>query len=680
MKKSKLFTKVLLIALSLIMSLSAFACDNTSNGVDRASALPKYNGTHIMTAEKTDKYIVKDGASDYKVVVPIKQTSFEKTATQEFNYLFKKATNVSLPVIRDEGLVHDNSNKYISIGNTALLSQVELKGGYDVLHYDGCKIVTVGETVFIIGGSERGVIYGVYDFMNILFNFENFSVDAMYIDRNVSDVRLRNFNVTDIPDFKYRAGNNYQLKTTGTDYDISMFANRERVSGQRFDRFMPVKVYWKEEDIADPTKDALYANVSTNTASIMNPSMYPDKAQLWFSNRGAQWCYTARGIEEEWKEMTYNVAQIVIASLKANTNPIKNTITITQEDGAGAQCACKACSEGVDKYGGHAGDMCIFFNEVGRIVDEWMEAQKDESAEFHFAYREDYHIIFFAYGWSLTPPTKKNADGQIVPIDDKVVLRDNLGTYLAYQLSSYDILSDPNSQGCFIFDSWSLISPYNVFWDYQANYQNSIYPYYPNYMNSTYYNWVAVRNDMFMFNELPGHVNAVPSFYDVNVHINMKMKWDVSLDINQLIDDYFKGVYIKDDVVEVMKDLYWDMRTYYTMLSEKLIVDINSSTAVTNKEYPKDVVNQWLIKVNRARDLAEKYKETDKEAYAQMIRYIETEAITPLWMILDMYGKGLPPQIYSEYVQRIKNTLSTYSLSISLGYAGGLNGKIANMA
>ena len=70
-----------------------------------------------------------------------------------------------------------------------------------------------------------------------------------------------------------------------------------------------------------------------------------------------------------------------------------------------------------------------------------------------------------------------NAEGKIVPIDDKVVLRDNLGTYLAYQLSSYDILSDPNSEGCFIFDSWSLISPYNVFWDYQANYQNSIYPY-----------------------------------------------------------------------------------------------------------------------------------------------------------------------------------------------------------
>ena len=113
MKKSKLFTKILLVFLSLTMSLSAFACDNSGNEQERSSQIPKYNGTHVMTADKTDKYIVKDGASEYKVVVPLNQTGFEKTAVQEFSYLFKKATNISLPIIRDEGLIHDRNNKYI---------------------------------------------------------------------------------------------------------------------------------------------------------------------------------------------------------------------------------------------------------------------------------------------------------------------------------------------------------------------------------------------------------------------------------------------------------------------------------------------------------------------------------------------------------------------------------------
>ncbi len=675
MKKSKLFTKILLVFLSLTMSLSAFACDNSGNEQERSSQIPKYNGTHVMTADKTDKYIVKDGASEYKVVVPLNQTGFEKTAVQEFSYLFKKATNISLPIIRDEGLIHDRNNKYISIGNTSLLKQAELKGGYEVLHYDGCKIVTVGDTVFIIGGSERGVIYGVYDFMNILFNFENFSIDAMYIDRNVSDVRLRNFNVTDIPDFKYRAGNSYQIETQSVDYDITMFNNRERVSGQRYDRFMQVVKSWTEgEDgsIIDPK----FAAVSTNTYDIMNPETYPEKETKWFSTRGNQWCYTARGDEEEWKEMTNRVAQIIIASLKVNTNPSRNIITITQEDGTGQQCACDTCSEGVEKYGGHSGDMCIFFNEVGRIVDEWMVTQKPEDARFHDAYREDYHIIFFAYGWSLTPPTKREADGTIVPIDDKVVLRDNLGTYLAYKLSGTDILANPNSSGCYTFDAWSIISSYNLFWDYQANYQNPVYPYYPNYMNSTYYNWVAVRNDMFMFNELPGHKYGIPAFYDVNVHINMKMKWDVSQDINQIINDYFKGVYIYDEVVETMKNLYWEMRNYYMIISAKLTVDINESTPVTTAEYPQAIMIGWLKQINEARDLAEKYKATDKEAYDQMIRYIETEAITPLWMLVDMYGQGLPSHVYKEYVQRLNNTLDTYGMTISLGGGAKLNDKI----
>ena len=681
MKRNKLFTKILLVFLSMIMAFSAFACDDSTEEVERSSQFPKYNGTHIMTAEKTDKYIVKDGASDYKVVVPLTQDKYEKTAAQEFSYLFKKATNISLPIIRDEGLIHDRNNKYISIGNTELLKQAQIEGGYKVLHNDGCKIVTVGESIFIVGGAELGIIYGVYDFMNILFNFENFSIDAMYIDKNVSDVRLRNFNVVDIPDFKFRAGNAYQINTEqSSDYDISMFQHRERVSGHRYDRFIPVKKYWKEEDIADPVKDAEYANVSTNTADIMNPTMYPEKAQIWFSNRGNQWCYTARGIESEWKEMTYNVAQICIATFKNKTNPYTNIITITQEDGGGAECACRACSEGIEKYGGHAGDMCIFFNEVGRIVDEWMQAQKSEDAEFHYAYREEYHIIFFAYNWSLEPPTKKDADGNIVPIDEKVVLRDNIGTYLAYKLCQYDILANPESSGCYTFDAWTIISSFNVFWDYMANFQNAIYPYYPDYMNNIYYNWVANRNDMYMYNEVPsGDQQGIPTFYDVNTHLNMRLKWDVSLDMNQLIDDYFKGVYIKDEVVEVMKNLYWEMRTYYKRISAKLIVDINESTAVTNKEYPQSVLNAWLSQLNKARDLAEKYKDTDKEAYAQMIRYIETEAIGPIYMILDMYGKGLPPQVYDAYLQRIKNTLSTYNMSISLGYAGKLNNKILEM-
>ena len=105
MKKTKLFSKILLVFLTAVMMFSSIGCNfnKKDDGADEGR-VPTFYGVHDLTATPTDRYMVKDGASDYIVVAPQEQTSYEKTATQEFSYLFTKATGLKLPVIRDDSV------------------------------------------------------------------------------------------------------------------------------------------------------------------------------------------------------------------------------------------------------------------------------------------------------------------------------------------------------------------------------------------------------------------------------------------------------------------------------------------------------------------------------------------------------------------------------------------------
>ena len=54
--------------------------------------------------------------------------------------------------------------------------------------------------MYIVGGSDNGVLYGVYDFLKVNFGYEQYYKDCFDIDTGVTDLPLKNYNITDIPD------------------------------------------------------------------------------------------------------------------------------------------------------------------------------------------------------------------------------------------------------------------------------------------------------------------------------------------------------------------------------------------------------------------------------------------------------------------------------------------------
>ena len=197
-----------LIALALgtlsFATVGFSACDNAGlSNVQTPEINPEYvyNGTHIYTATDTNEYLVKSGRTDYKLVVPAEITSTQEIANKEFEHLFKKATKINIEILTDDMVTDASSGKYISLGRTKLLADSGIKVEYEQLTTDGHRIVTKDDDIYLCGGTDYGTVFSVYTFMNLTFNYETYYFDCMEIEKT-SEKKLKNYDVTDIPDFK----------------------------------------------------------------------------------------------------------------------------------------------------------------------------------------------------------------------------------------------------------------------------------------------------------------------------------------------------------------------------------------------------------------------------------------------------------------------------------------------
>ena len=341
-KRTKLLS-VLLSVTTLFCSL-ATSCkglfDDKEKELEEVTTYETYNGTHIYTAPDTEEYLVKNGKTDYTLVIPAEATSMVLTARDEFIDLFKDATNIVIPCITDEGLTHNANTKYISIGKTTLLQSAGISIEQSALGHDGHRIVTKDKNIYLCGGLDEGTLFSVYTFMKLTFNFETYYLDCMQIER-CNEKFLKAYDVTDIPDFQHSGRNNNILVTESFDYDESMFGYRMRYYGARGYNLMPVHSQFD----ASSTR-----GISTNITFWYPESVYKvnkSEEQMteeekgnyhpnWFSiNGGGQACFTARGDETEYQAMLDEALKKIIFSLSIYTPdkyPHYNSISMTQAD------------------------------------------------------------------------------------------------------------------------------------------------------------------------------------------------------------------------------------------------------------------------------------------------------------------------------------------------------------
>ena len=629
-----------------------------------------YQGVHDFTYTQTGKALIRNGQTKYKLVIPENAFGQISTARDEFVHFFKQATEIDIPVILDRNLSFNKDDTYISLGNTKLYETSGLDENLNSLTDDGVRIITKNNTIFLLGGSDYGVLHAVYDFMHIYFRYEQYSPDIYEIDRNVKNITLYNFDVTDIPDIPHRA-QNYGFVIPGNgNYDQSHYGYRMRNTKGRGFYFMPV--YRIIGDYSSPSK------ISTNTNTYVPFDLYSGSHPSWFSDlsttKDPQLCYTAHGNAEEYEALVDLVTKKIQNSMVHFTPkdyPQMNVMTFTMEDNHNT-CNCEHCRQYEAKYGAISSTLITFVNEVARRIDAWQKLE--ENKEY---YRENFQIIYFAYNAFVDAPVNihEGKENTYTPSYPEVVLEKNTGVYLAIIDRGdvqFDFFNNPLHRGGVngnmgikeTIDSWGCLTDSTYLWLYQTNF--TLYPYFFDsfsFYNQKMYNYISSKGLKMFFaqgQDTKESGNTGTNFNNLKVYLNTKLSWDSTLDQHTLVTRYFKAMY--GEAYQEMWNYFGLLRGFYAQMLEDNYDTLVNERSIYNRIDKREYIsfgglNGLIAQIDKAQEVNANSRASEEQK--RIFKYnIEAEAFFPLYAKLSLYGSiDLTYQECVEIATRLKDDI-----------------------
>ncbi len=675
----KLFKTLTAGFLAATLICSASACGlNESNGSTGGGDVADttlvrerytYEGTHIMTAPELDnEYLVRNGDTDYVLLTPASPESNEKIAIEEFQTFFKKATDIDINIVRDdsEGITLNDRQKYISIGNTELvtkLTDAEKKSylGFDVkqLGVDGVRIVKKNNTVYILGGSDSGVLYAVYDFLQICFNYEFYYTNCIEIDTGVRNLKMRNFDVTDIPDAQNRTtGNPVSLRSklfdfeiesglVGTD-DINRNTKRYREVNVAYE-YLPTFKYYGNPGVR------VYGYHSSDYFAYPGCEDRNGNA-VWESNWGGddgiQLCYTAHGDEESLERLIDLVVDKIVYIFEEYPEYAdRHYCGFTTMDG-GSQCMCATCTAAYEKDGNSwSGQIIRVCNRVMEKVQKWRAEHGMD---------DNFTLFFFAYGPTDQAPVIEDANGNYIPANDEVICRDDVATLLC--LSNYTTeLYWPTAeyqQKLDLVEKWGAVTSKMFNWLYQMRYLGySTYVDSITQLNSDFYAYLLNYGSLSLKNQGDWQGDSITGWGVLNEYLFSKLMWNSSLKMEDLVNKYFKAMF--KDASDTMLEIFNMQREQSATITQNPNVGITVGTNADKKEnnpytpYLLPIINLYEKALSEIAYL----ETTSSGEYVLTKSHIENEYVAPLYLALSLYGSDVVRPFNDETKQIYKNKL-----------------------
>ena len=618
--KSK-FIKTITLAMCFLFSFNAFAC----GGANSSDKLFNFaDGKHIIDYSETSAMLVDNGFSDYSIVIEEDASDRIIFAAQELQELFKEATDIHLNIVRDTGLTHNSNQKYISLGQTTLLESANLSSliTESLLERDGYIIKTVDNNIYISGVLESGTVFGVYGFLRIEFNFDCYSNNYYYIDEGVKNVKLKNFNVVDVPDMVSRKLTNpYMTEKEQTLYRMGLN--------------LPTSIY--------------AGDTSAHSSFVYLPKdKYQADHPKWYSVDGTQLCWTARGDDKELKLMQETVAQKMISYLKSDGY----ILSFTQADKY-TWCTCDRCTEIAAHYNGSNGAVMVMFcNKLAEIIDAYMESPEGSQ------YKKDYQIQFLAYNKTLGAPINYNAKTDKFTLIDGLKTHKNVSAYIAPIEKSFvkSIKDKENERFDIAIRGWAEICDNVSYFDYISNYNNFMVSYDVFNTLQESYQMMATYNCV-LYSALGqyGQSGAATGWQILRSYLCSKLAWDVNIDMNAAINKFFE-YYYGAGAENMLK--YFNE---YRIQSKKITVDGTMDATgvygrVVGKAYfPLEMVKRWINYCDSAIEDIYYLQKVDMAMYNLIYEHIITERISLYYIIAQYFSSDCD----GDYVQAVKEQCRT---------------------
>lgn len=410
-------------------------------------------------------------APQYSIVVPAQPTPLEARSAKVLQKYLQDASGIQLPIVQD-GSVSGNA---IYLGHTHKAEQLAISQPAD----EGYLLKTAGKDIVIVGGSGRGLVYGVYTFLEHFAGCAKLDNGPALVKKQDAIKVPVNLNEVGKQLFMYREC--YYPATNKDDeyqewHQLHRFDELWGLWGHSYDKLVPAATYFN----AHPEYFALVKGVRK-------------PGQLCLSN------------DEVFKIVTNELKKRIA------DNPEALYWSVSPNDDIG-YCECDKCSAVDVEQGSHAASLVQFVNRV--------------AAEF-----PNKRITTLAYGYT------HNAPRTLKPASNVYIMLSNIDVYRDKPVAEHP------SAATFRQDlkQWKSLTPNLLLWDYVTQFTNYLAPF-PNLQtlqpNMAYYRENGIKG---IFTQ--GSGDTYSEWAELRSYVIAQLYRNDKAEVRPIVEDFLMNYY-----------------------------------------------------------------------------------------------------------------------------------------
>ena len=489
------------------------------------------------------------------VIVPVNADPETLYASKELQEHLSKALKKEIKISKENTSL---SGRKIYLGNTAFAK----KSGIDSkkLKKEVSRIKVSGKDIIITGGKPRGVLYGVYEFLE---RFANITwLDA----HNTVIPEIKKLSVPQKTDLTIKPSFEYRAIFSAQNYGRNQAAFERNI---RFRTRMRENVFWQEKFTGKEREQWGISRIFGRPSPLNTLYFY---IREWPEKGMEEGLSLVKGGKRARPKTIYGPGHVCFTSPKARQMFKKQMLAFIAQDrkefpldypllynlsindSADFYCICSGCAAAAKKYKAHSGAMLEFVNDIAQEVEK------------HYP---DVTIQTSAYLFVLQAPVG------IKP-------RKNVAVRYSFFGKTMKKLTHPgNADRLKHLQDWGKLGKLQI-WNYWVNFGK----YYPNagIVNidtiSSNLKLFYKHNVNYVFSECEFPDNA--SFHPLRLYAGYQLKKNVHQKLDDILDRFFSGYYKKS--ASPMRKLY-NYMNMRQLEHPDLLVNGPSELKYLDKEY-----------------------------------------------------------------------------------------------
>ena len=461
----------------------------------------------IQPAPAQQFTLVKKGTSTCRIIIPVKATIVEIQAAKTFQDYIERISGARIPVETDN--IHPQKGEVL-IGNT---NRPALNDpSKDKLGKDGIFIKNTANNLVITGGTGKGILYGVYHFLEAYMGCRKYSPAVTYVPKKKTII-LNSINTTELPAFAYRE--NFYRDALDPEYQL----------------------WHKLDSHVGPVKSEWGYWVHT-FETLLSPKEYGQSHPEYFSfydgkrHAGIIPSWDGAGTQPEAQLCLSNpeVLEIVCKNLQAaiDKNPGAIYWSVSQNDNV-HYCQCDDCAALDKKYAAFAPEEKMYSTHGGSKypalgMGSILTFVNKVAARF-----PDKIISTLAYQYSRVPPK------DILPAPNVNIMLCNIESARNTTIEKGDTAFASDLKG------WGRLTNNIIVWDYVIRFSNLFAPF-PN-LRTLQPNLKFMHDNRVSAVFEQGNREIGGEFAELRAYLINKLLWNPDVKVDEVMNDFLTGYY-----------------------------------------------------------------------------------------------------------------------------------------